>query len=860
MADHQDELIKVWSRRFPLLKKIFGQFGKETEVERIPWFFAYLLSAASSEETGACCFVLKKTNGTTAVVAILLALIRLQHDFPSLVKDYAERVLRTGQRVVVKPGKSVYEYQGIWDGKPDLFRLKVMDQPTWFSFRLVDALRLEPTDRKRPKGKLRPPLYAHESSRLDELLALTTYGNNSLIRNKILLYMAQSRFARVLDVVSLSRGQEHSFSSLSDLLPWGSVGQNGELKFHDAYQIAGEPIIATTSVPEDLAMACSSTADVSKLVIVDGARGLARDLQAYDDITECQRTVIIASSDETEAIGLLKDRGCPIWYMSPEEMLIGEKSATEVRTRKSLVGATVRAAYTALHCKVSTIDCQDNMLQAAAESLENAAKIIAESEQTEEAEQILHCLYKLLMEFSECCFGFGGDLCEDFCRAKALLQRTRNWLDSDVVAGLCKTIETLEQVISVGFSGHDKANAMMDSLHSEVEGTWVVVARSPRTAKWLQEGLRERGSMVEVLTVPSIEADKEYEGIIVPAWPNQQKFARLKNQAVTAEIRILVYPFERKWVLGYQAREREETRKNQLGSEKRSSILNVEERLVTAVTTLNSRDKEETKDYSLQNIPVFEIENRLLQRRMRRPSTAVAGEESREAQLVQFYGDCYALLTEWATLPKLNQLAYEANPSGVNLPATKASQLRQGDYVLFRTSGDKEFIRLIAEDLLGSEIYQKVRKVAEYWKAALRTLGNNPDEIRQILLGFGLERSSMTIAGWLRSHDRIGPRDFHDIEVIAKAAKDEELLSAKEDVAGAIADIRGAHIAAGNRLTQIILSQLDGRLDSLDDQPLQLVFDYGEAWVVQVDMVDDRQQKYPLNMVNSLLWADDALF
>ena len=204
VSGEQQELIGEFRRRFPLFERVGGQCGEGTPEERIPWFFALLLAAATRRAPGACCFVLDKTRGTTAVAAVLLALVRLQEDFPDLVKNYTRTALRKGQRVKVRPSNLVYEYDGLWEGYPNFSRLKVLDKEDYRTFPMAEVIRLEPTDRILPKGNLRSALGAFERSRLDELLDLTTCGNNSVIRNTVLLYMAQTRFAEVVDAIALA--------------------------------------------------------------------------------------------------------------------------------------------------------------------------------------------------------------------------------------------------------------------------------------------------------------------------------------------------------------------------------------------------------------------------------------------------------------------------------------------------------------------------------------------------------------------------------------------------------------------------------------------------------------------------------
>ena len=140
--------------------------------------------------------VLDKTPGTTAIAAILLSLVRLQEGFEKLVAAYALNALVPGQLVRVNPSNFIYEYQGFWDEAPGLFRLKVLGEEAYRSFRIPDVLRLEPTDRVRPKGTLTSKLGGFELSGLDKLLHLTTGGNNSVIRNSVLVQIERTQFLK----------------------------------------------------------------------------------------------------------------------------------------------------------------------------------------------------------------------------------------------------------------------------------------------------------------------------------------------------------------------------------------------------------------------------------------------------------------------------------------------------------------------------------------------------------------------------------------------------------------------------------------------------------------------------------------
>jgi len=239
--------------------------------------------------------------------------------------------------------------------------------------------------------------------------------------------------------------------------------------------------------------------------------------------------------------------------MSAGEVLIGEASAGK-RMRTSLVGATIRSADVRPRSNVSTVDCRDDVLQAAATSLERVAEMIGDSKEAFEVEEALTRFFRVLFECSECCFGVGEGTVSDLRAAREQTARHARWLEPAVAEELRDAVDALERAVAIG-SGGQKADAFL-SILTDHDGQWAVAARSPRTAERLREELNALGADLPVLPVSAISLDHEYSGIIVPAWPNDQRFTRLRNLSVTPEIRILTYPFESKWVLRHKARER----------------------------------------------------------------------------------------------------------------------------------------------------------------------------------------------------------------------------------------------------------------------------------------------------------------
>ena len=821
-------------------------------MERIPWFFALFLAAATKDQPGACCFVLDKTPGTAPLTAVLLALARLQEDFPRLAENYARTALSAGQHVRVNPSNYVYEYEGIWEGHPSVFKLKVLDKPDWRSFPMSDVLRLEPTDRRRPKGTLASNLGVFDHSSLDELLGITTYGNDSMIRNVVLLYMAQARFAGIADIVSLAPSHSDRSERLSDFLPWGAIGPGGEIKTGDAYQVIGEPLIAVSRVPQDIADAATSAHESSKVVLVDGARSIVSDLQAFDDIAGRHRVVILASPDETDEIQLLRARECPVWCLSPTEIMIGEDHAGE-RSRKSLVGRTVRVADIRERCNVVAIDCQNDDLQEASAAMGRVAATVDGTDERSETDDLLARLYGVLLEISECCFGVGDEPKSDLRQAREALIRNQIWMTSATIREFLTVLDRLENAACSESGTMEKADLLLSTL-SVAGGRWAIASRSTRSAECVREGLVDLVDDPQVLPIQAIRPEDEWDGIILTAWPGRRRFTRLRNLAVARDIRVLTYPFERMWLSSHQTRERTLM---SMEAEDRAGILGIEPGLLPA---LRSAEPPPPADYASPDQPMIDFERRFSRRRSFRPPSTVDGDDVRRARLVEFYGGCYILLTEWSQLHVLNELIGGSHADSRRLRTLTAADLSVDDFALFRAGGGKEFIRLLAEDELGIEEYERVRAIAERWKLSLRRLGDTPAIVQRCLERHGLHRTLPTIAGWMGNPDLIGPGYEDDIEVIGRAAGDSELLETLSSVSDAISRIRGVHIGAGSHLTQLILGEIHGRLGQLDDQPVLLDLGYGQAWVVQVEAIDSRQQEYPADQINRLLWTDDSIF
>jgi hypothetical protein len=855
------QMIGAFRDRFPLLDRIAGEFGNEGPRERTPWFFGFLLAAANNRNPGGCCFVLDVSTGTTVVAALLTALSRLKTDFPGLVENYARHAFRQGERVRVLPSDAVFEYDGVWRQFPAYFRLKLLgaDTPSYRSFPLAEVLRLEPTDRQRPKGTGATDLGQRASGPLDRLLDLSSCGNNSIIRNAVLCHMPRIQFVRSIDEITLTPHAAKSFAKLSQFLSWGSVGADGRLHPNDSHQTAGEPLIAVSGIPEDIARICKDTPASSKIVFADGAERFARDLQAYDDVVERQRLVLLASPDDIDHVETLRDRGCAIWRMSPEEILLGEDSP-QSRSRKSFVGSAVRAADIRRRTIITATECEDEKIEAIASALEAASASLDETDETVELDEALARLFSVLLECSESCFGPAASANETIEVAKSAIKQNARWLSADTAASLAQAVDGLVSVIKDG-SERSKARALVELLGNAMlqKGeSWLVVGRSSRTCAGIVDGLQRHGLRPDVTAISSTTFGHEYDGIVLVGWPNDARFRRLLALASAPKIVVLTYHFEQKWFERFRARARLRASADALTAEQRSQIIQMPSVQLNGAHHSDPFAGAEPDGHEPQS-PLFEFEARIARRRAAfSVPVSDSSHDLRPACLVRFAGGCHAFVTEWAELPVLNDVIEHGERRGGRIGRKIVAKFVPGDFLLFRAAGDKEFIRLIAEEMMGSEEYARERKTAERWKTAVHALGTSPAAVRRRLADFGLERTSVTVGSWLGDPNKIGPGSDGDVEVIAKAAHDDELLASLQQVADAISVIRGAHLSAGMHLTKLILDELRKHIQDIRDEPTLLDLGYGQAWVVQVESVDLEPVDCPANKTNRLLWDSES--
>ena len=219
MHDSQNPLIQ----RFPLLTSLRIRHGSE-DGDELATFMGVLLGAIEESRYASFCFVFPRKEGIAPLSAVLYSLGRFAVDFPKLAEEYARRSFQIGQRVRLVPEGKVFIFGGVWPGLETRFRLELLNENAAFTWPVSEILRIEPTQRKIPKGHFADADKARNErplSALDKLIGTKTFGNTSLAVNNVLYLGGRSEMEQFLERTMLTSSGYETPCSAGDCLQPG---------------------------------------------------------------------------------------------------------------------------------------------------------------------------------------------------------------------------------------------------------------------------------------------------------------------------------------------------------------------------------------------------------------------------------------------------------------------------------------------------------------------------------------------------------------------------------------------------------------------------------------------------------------
>lgn len=866
MAELTDKL----EEHYPLLTSLRIAGMSQSTREPLPRFLGLLLAAAESPDRNGCCFVFPNASRVACTAAMLLALSKLTREFDGLAREYAQRKFEPGQRVIVRPTGHVYEYTGVWDLRdehPDRFRLQVLGGGGARSLLVTEILRLEPTSRKRPKGQVGTPLGRPGQSDLDKLLEIEGYGNRALFRNRIMCLTPKTRFEAFTEYTKLYKLQAGATNGAGDelhnILPWGSIREDGTLVLEDHYQAQGEPLLAITHSVESVAEASVLAEPFSSVVFADGPERLVRNLQSCDEITDSRKLIVVADHGSDEALAVLEERDFHVWRVSPEEMQIGRGASADVKS--VFFDRIFDAASNYQRLKLEGTDCRDERLEAAADDLEQVGRYLNRFEGDEEIERCLQGLFRLLFRISDRCAPLEvqekAEILDRVGTLKQDVERRAIFVSEEITTRLRNACTTLRELVSEdkmnSWIGKSKGESLLEVLKANgvpSRRRTIIATRYPQSVDSTRRWLQERGIHDPVVWYRHFPENETFDTIVVLSWLNSERFGKLVRQYAAPDVCLLSYSFERKWLRQFNSRLSRDKAFGQLDRAERSKLLGLPEDLLAPTQNHTpARSWTEIPAQAPDPFSIFDIEHKIM-RRKGAPPAARSSQETCPTKYVGFVGEAYAYLTENHEMPVITGLVTNRNSAPSTIPTRTVNRLEIGDFLLFREGSDRDVVRLFAEEMMGPALYAEQRTLAASWRKALLSCGGSAREVHRHLQSHGLRKTESTVRSWLVNKNIIGPWTHGDVEIIAAAAGKEHFTASPEEVWEAVQNIRTAHRRAGHRISEWLLVELAGKRNLVADGEAKVDLDFGQFWIVEVEEVGGDLEQYPAGRVNRLLW------
>jgi hypothetical protein len=846
-----DEIREVLRARFPLLFSLrLCQGGASNE--ELAAFMGILLAAMEQSPRSPFCFVFPRKSSMAPLSATLYALGKFALDFPRLAEEYARRGFDVGNRVKLAPQEKVFVFDGVWPGHETNFRLRLYNDKwnTRFNLPVSEILRIEPTERKIPKGReedIRESRKPAPPSVLDRLIGTRTYGNPSLMRNYLLYLGGRTDLEEFSSRFSLTNGD--ACETIHDLIRPGEISESGEIRRHDQYQAAGEPLMAVSSRLDFVAAACVKAPERSLVVVVDGARRFT-DLAQFDAIARTQNLIIVAESEEDEKLQHLHNRGCDFWRFSLADLELGG----EHKGSGSTFTPVFRAARNEAAFSATVTPCHNADLEEASRYLQAAQAGLNETE-GDETHAVIRRLYALLMHCAVLIAPPGDEERRDLRqRASTILLDAGDralWLPDSVAMPLNDASAKVIRAIEDPALGVSKGDMLGTLLADMADRRVAIVARSAASRRSIEGWLASRQLNIPVHSAASLADGSFFDFLVCTAWPGKQSFQLLHQLFASPGIGLLAYSFESEWLTLFERRRHQQ----------RSALVGITASAKSVLLGLPDGTFQTAE--VIQHIggaaaaaptTVIDFEDQMT-RKGAIPVGAV-GEETAPATLVAFAGDAYTFLTDTFKVPVLSDLL-AGGTSGNRIQRKRLSDLRAGDLLVFREPGRRDVIQSLADAELGTKALV-IRERAARWHNALRHCGLDEDQLMRELEGVKCTRTLQTVRGWLADDSIIGPQTKEDLEAIAYAVADPHLLEQVSDIWEAVHTLKGEHLRAGIRLSRILLEKLPGRLHEIQEGRTRIDIDNTtSAWIVQVEHISEAIKILPRSYVNVLLWESE---
>ena len=806
-------------------------------------------------------------------IAVGCSLAAIKQDFlPNIESPFSpgQKLLLDGKYVVeyVKE-EELYGTQFLWMKMSAKSKSGRKPENTIRTFPISDRLRFQPTDTRRPLTPIENIDSQPSDHALDQLLDIGSFGNRSIFTNEVVLVSRLNKvrqFAEKTHIVNPASPEQSI--SLRDLFQWGSIKVEGELEQWGHQQIDAEPVIGVAPDLITLREYLFNRQSSDMLIILDGNLPFANDLQALDEILDEGFPIFaVMENRRLDDLKYLEERGFKTWVWSEHDL-------QQLEFAESIDVSNHQIPFRQFHRTVQNYNvrqieetiCDHSGLDSAAEKLQTFSKQCHFDDP--ELRIIERRFYYCLLNLTRLLRPFGVE--DDVSRDKILkdLEQIQSdvkdkamWLGQDAVDTASEFVDTIKALIENPNSISDKVTELEKVLQNKTQKNQsaIVLADAPEVpiteGYWQDIVPRRKQKGIHFVTPSELEFERDYDHLIVCGWLGTERMRKLFDSCIAPSITVFMYPFEQAWfrsVVSRWRRQKEKLKKAELTEHQKAKILQTQPENLSVTQKYKEQKPSDAPPETGFDITDFEL--RVNTGRDPRPPSP--GETTTEARFVNFSHDMYAYLRPNHKVPVVTDFIAGYADESAEIPFRQISQLKVGDYVIFREGSDSDLLRELADRGLARAGKGEHREIAGLWKRALKQFVFGHSDLEGALKELrdeGLRCTKATILRWLNDEHLIGPRNEQDIEIIARVSDNQELQERLDYVRRAIKEVRGAHLQAASFLAQKLMAQLPsffqqrfGEFHTIE------IEDIRQAFLVCVEYIDEKDVEVPRTEVNRL--------
>jgi hypothetical protein len=177
---------------------------------------------------------------------------------------------------------------------------------------------------------------------LDTLVDVRTFGNTSIIQNRMILLGAREEFQRFLSSVRLSRDsvKNEGVKVLSDVFCWGAMTDTG-FSVEQPSGAGGAPLVAVARDASLLRQAFSDTPceRFTTTIVTSQTSSVLNRLDDVDRVAQNQRFILFAEARRRAEVAQLASDGWHVWELQPWEMVDASRRAGSFEIHRRITEA-----------------------------------------------------------------------------------------------------------------------------------------------------------------------------------------------------------------------------------------------------------------------------------------------------------------------------------------------------------------------------------------------------------------------------------------------------------------------------------------------------------------------------------------